>query len=120
MAQIEARQDVRVKQKLVGVQETQRLGLHRPAEKKRLFLEAVRHVRHDHFADVFSAGAIQHQPHRALRVVLTDQHHGPMEERAPQFAAVEKQLSFQRFEFFCHVIFLERQFAQACFADNPD
>ena len=50
-------------------------------------------VRDDHFADVVAGSAVEHQAERALGIVLADEHHGTLEERAAQLAAVEEQLA---------------------------
>src|SRR5438445_1723933 len=105
MAQIEVRQHVGVQQKIVGVQIAERRRLNGSAQIERLFPERIRHVRHDHIADVFSAGTVQHQPQGALRIMLADQDDGAMKKRTAQFAAVEQQLAFQRFEVLCHVCY---------------
>ena len=70
MAEVEVGQDVRVGQKLVGVQIAEGRRLDRSTQIQRLIFQIVVHVGHDHITHLISAGPVQHQAKRPVGVVL--------------------------------------------------
>ena len=71
-----------IRNKTVCMKKTQRRGLHRAADKQRLFFDRVRQIGHDHLACFVSRGAIQDKPERSIDVVFADDEDGVLEERS--------------------------------------
>ena len=95
MPQAQVRDYVGVGKKGVRMEKAQGGGLNRAAEVEREAFQRLRQVGNDHFPHVVSRGPVKHQAEGTFGVMLADEHHGALKKGAPQFAAVEQQLSFQ-------------------------
>src|SRR6266853_479398 len=95
MTQAQIRHDICLANEGVGVQKAQSRRLHRSAEIKGTTFKLLRQVGDDHFTDVVARAAVKHQAEGSFSVMLANQHHRALEERAAQLAAVQEQLAFQ-------------------------
>jgi hypothetical protein len=66
--------------------------LYRPPYVKRLLLDSLRQIGDHGIAHLAARQPVENQAHRAGFVVLAYQHDGPMEKRAVQFPAVQKEV----------------------------
>ena len=102
MAQAQVRYHVGVGNESIGVQKAQRGRLDRAAQIQRATFKRLRQIRDDHVAHLVARRAVEHQAERAFGIMLADNHHCALKERAAQLPAVEQQLAFQEFRLRCH------------------
>ena len=75
-------------------------GLDRAAEVDAQFFDGVGEVRDENFTDFVGAGLVEDEAEGAVGIVLADEDDGAVKDGAMQLAAIQKEFSFERLEFF--------------------